>query len=135
MAEQKANETMALEKFTKKEAIFVIADKKFTMKPLVPKKLRILINAIEDSGKELKSFMELNNIIDFVLAKTNVFFPIVFNDDITQEFADENISIPLCLEIWETFVAINRLEGILPFLKQALKLKQKEGVNIKENQD
>jgi len=121
--EVKLDNFLALKTFTKAEATFSIGERQFKMKPLVPRKLRELVAIIESSGKEIPNLSDFNASIGYVLSKMVDIFPIVFGDTVTQDFIDDNMSIPLCMEIWEQFVKINRLEGITPFFRDAVKIK------------
>lgn len=133
MPEQKIDDFVAFKTFTKKGVEFDIGGKPFIMKPLVPKKLKILFQLMEESGKEMTQFKDAKNIIEFLIDKIVVIFPILFDAEINQDFADENISIPLCMEIWENFVKLNRLEGLLPFFQKLIKItKEDKVIPIKE---
>ncbi len=133
MTEKKPDDFMAMKSFTKAEVKFEIGNQQFTMKPLVPKKLRVLIELIEKSGTGLEGFTEFKDMVTFVLDKIVDIFPIIFDAKINQTFADENISVPLCMEIWEQFVKLNRLESILPFFSKIIKITKEDKVNIKES--
>ena len=121
--EVKLDNFIALRTFTKAEAEFVIGERKFKMKPLVPRKLQILLDMVELSGKEVAELNNFNASIGYVLKKMVDIFPVVFDETVTQDFIDNNMSIPLCLELWEQFVKLNRLEGIIPFFQNAIKIK------------
>ena len=120
--EVKNDNFLALSVFTKASAKFIIGEREFIMKPLVPRKIRELIQLLESGGKELASLEEINTSIGYIITKMIEIFPILFNENITQEFIDNNMSIPVCMEIWEYFVKINRLEGLIPFFQQAVKI-------------
>jgi len=133
MAEKKLDDLRALKHFTKVEARFEIGGKTFSMKPLVPKKIKKLIQLVDASGKEVGEFKEMEKLLEFVLDRIVQFFPVIFDAEISQEFADENLSLPICMEIGETIVKLNRLEGILPFFKKIIKVTQEVEVPIKES--
>lgn len=120
--EVKNDNFLALRVFTKASAEFVISDKTFIMKPLVPKKLRDLIQIIESGGKEISKLEDFNASVGYVLTKMVDIFPIIFNETVTQDFVDNNMSIPLCLELWEQFIKLNRIEGLIPFFQKAIRV-------------
>lgn len=121
--EVKLDNYVALKSFTKSELLFEIGDRKFKMKPLVPKKLRELIDLLEKEGK---SFSELKggfkDIVYFGIDKIIDVFKLIFDEDIDKDFVDSYISVPLCYEIWENFVKLNRLEKFIPFFQQAIRV-------------
>lgn len=120
--EAKNDNFLALKVFTKASAEFVIDERTFIMKPLVPKKLQELIQIIELSGKEISKLEDFNTSIGYVLTKMVDIFPIIFNETITQDFVNNNMSIPLCFELWEQFVKLNRIEGLIPFFQNAIRI-------------
>jgi len=119
---EKLDNFVALKSFTKSELKFIIGDREFSMKPLSPNKLRIIVELVETGGKSLSGVTNFNDILKLVLDKIIVIFPVIFNEKIDQEFIDNHFSIPLCVEIWEQLVKLNMIEGIIPFLKEALKV-------------
>ena len=127
--EQKLDDYLALKILTKAEATFIIGDKEFTLKPLVPKKLRMLLELYD--GLQL-SFSDLKNVKNFVSLlndKLSVIGSLIFDAEISQDFVDNNFTYPLGVEIWETFLKLNRLENIIPFVQRAVVVKS---VEIKE---
>lgn len=133
MAEEKQNaDFVALKHMTKTTATFIIADREFTMKPLVISKVRDLISLMESSGSELQEFKNMKDVSKFLIDKIVALFPILFNQEIDQKFADDNISLPLCREILDTLTKINRMEDIIPFFVE--KMKGKVIVKIREDE-
>ncbi len=131
MAEQLDN-FVALKVFTKAKVVFEIGGKEFAMKPLTPKKLTILVQLVETSGKEMSELAGYKNAIEFVLSRIIEIFDLAFDEKIDQDFVNDNITIPLCIEVWEQFVKLNRLEGILPFFRDAIKITKTQVQPIKE---
>jgi hypothetical protein len=123
MEAKKLDNFLALASFTKAEVEFIIGERRFKMKPLVPKKLRLLIQMLEFSGNEIENIKNFNASVEYALKKMIDLFPIIFGETVTQDFIDENMSIPLCLELWEQFVKLNRIEGIIPFFRDAIRVK------------
>ena len=122
MVETNLDNFVALKVFTKQKATFVVGEKEFTMKPLTPKKLSKMVELMESSGKSFSEVIEFKEAVDFGLTKVIELFALIFDATIDQAFADEHITVPLCYEIWEHFVKLNRLEALLPFFQQAIRL-------------
>ena len=106
------------------EKKIIIGGKTLTIAPLKLKSFRRFIGTIDEGLKSIQRIDPKSSnmqVVDALLkcagAILSVLFPIDEYPFMTEEFIEENVSIPIMREILEQSVIVNKIEDLFPFLK------------------
>ena len=102
-----------------------IGDHELILKPLKLKTFRVFVGTIDSAVQRMQAIDPKSTnaqVIDSVLQYSGAVFQALFPPEtypfMTQEFIEENMSIPLMRHVLARAVAINQVEDMFPFLKQ-----------------
>lgn len=110
---------------------FEVGGQTLVVKPLKVKQFRALVaaitnatTAVADSAKKVGELSNVSHLVDDVFAHSYAVFRVVFPEGefpfLTQEFIDDNFTVPMMQRLLERVIVINNLGSIFPNLASAL---------------